>query len=88
MTDDRSTVNAEPVTDDQERRIRRRQTIRMGVLVVIGGILVIWALVNRDDTQVDWLVTETTSPLIVVMLAAAVLGFLFGFVVARRRSDD
>lgn len=87
MADDNvQTHNGELLTDKKERSIRRRQTVRVAVMVVTGGILLIWVLANREDTSVDWLFTTTTSPLIVVMLAAALLGFLFGYF-SGRRSD-
>lgn len=82
------TENARLLTDKEERKIRNRQTIRIAALVIVGGLLAVWVLVNRDDTQVDWLFTTTTSPLIVVMLVAALLGFIVGYFIARRRDSD
>lgn len=82
-TDDR-----EVLTEKQERNIRAGQSVRIAVLVITGGLLAIWVLSNTDDTEVDWVFAETTSPLIVVMLASAFLGLVFGWFVGRRSGGD
>lgn len=48
-------------------------------------VLVVFALANTDDTEVDLLVTDTEAPLIVVLLATAVVGALIASLLRFRR---
>lgn len=73
------------VDSGTERRIRTRQTIRLVVVLVVVVLLAVWAFSNTDDVDVDWLVTTTSGPLVVVIIASAAIGFLLGLLVAWRR---
>ncbi len=75
------------VDDKTERSIRIRQTIRVVLIVAIAAVLLIWALANTTDTTVDWLFTETSGPLVAVIIVSAALGFVAGALAARRRAD-
>ena len=55
------------------------------VLVVLVGL---FAVLNLDDVRVDLLVGSVTMSLIVVIVVCALVGFVAGFVVARRRARD
>jgi uncharacterized integral membrane protein len=76
---------ADDVSDRTERRIRLGQTVRIVVLVVVAAVLVVWAGSNTQDVEVDWLFDTTTNSLVVVIVGAALLGFLIGLFVAWRR---
>jgi len=65
--------------------------------LVIGGIvavvLLVFVIQNSNDAEVTWLVTDTTTPLWLVILASAVLGYVVGRLIEvgwrrRRRSDS
>ena len=64
-----------------ERSIRSSQTIRIVAVLVVITVLAVWAIANTDDVQVDWIADTTTAPLIVVIGASAVLGFIIGLLV-------
>ena len=58
------------------------KAIVVGVLVVLG---IWWAFANSQRVRVDWIVTSTTSPLVVVIVVAAIVGFAAGYLVAHTR---
>jgi uncharacterized integral membrane protein len=57
--------------------------------VVAGGVAaaltVAFAVANGQRVKVDWLITSTSSRLIFVIVAAALIGAIFGYVIAKRR---
>ncbi|WP_027006227.1 lipopolysaccharide assembly protein LapA domain-containing protein [Conexibacter woesei] len=64
---------------------RRNELTRVGIIVVIVGLLVWFALANAQSVSVDFLVTTHSARLIVVIVISAVLGAIAGQLVARRR---
>ena len=69
---------------DQGSSSRRVNTgvILAGVLVVL---LLVFALLNTKDVDVDFIIASLTAPLILVIVLCAVLGFIIGWFVGRRR---
>jgi uncharacterized integral membrane protein len=66
-------------------RDRRDELTRIGIIVVVLGLLVWFALANDQHVSVDFLVTTHSARLIVVIVISAVLGAIAGQLVARRR---
>jgi uncharacterized integral membrane protein len=60
---------------------------RAGALVgaVAGGVAVLFAVLNSQSVKVDWLVSTTRTPLIVVIVISAAVGHASGQLLARRR---
>jgi uncharacterized integral membrane protein len=58
--------------------------LRMIVTGVAAVLLVWFALVNLQDVKIHFWVHTERSPLIVVVLIAAILGALFGHLLTRR----
>ena len=64
--------------------------------LVIGGIVAVVLLVfiiqNSNDAEVTWLVTDTSTPLWLVILMSAILGYAVGRLIEigwrRRRSKS
>jgi uncharacterized integral membrane protein len=54
--------------------------------IAVAILLIAFGLSNRHDVPIDWLVTTTKTPLIVVIVVSAVLGALLGALGARSRS--
>lgn len=77
---------ADDVSSGKKRRIQFAQTVRVVVVGAIAAILVVLALANTDDVEIDWLVDSTTGPLVIIIGVSAALGFLAGLIVAWRRS--
>ena len=69
---------ASDVDQGTEKRIRAKQTARVLLFVVLGGLLALWAFANTDEVAVDWLFDTTRGPLVVVIVISAMIGFLLG----------
>ena len=62
---------------EPERSGRRRispEHLRVGVALALGGLVAVFAILNVDDVEVNWIVTTTSTPLIVVIVVSALLG--------------
>jgi uncharacterized integral membrane protein len=54
--------------------------------VAVAVLLIAFGISNRDDVPIDWLVTTTKTPLILVIVVSAALGAILGGLAARGRS--
>lgn len=73
--------------DQQKRPINWR----LWVAVALGTIVFIVALQNSQEVDVDVLMVNLTAPLIVVILAAAAIGGVLGYIaplVRRHHRED
>jgi len=61
---------------------RRRLYTEAFVIAALGILLVALALANTRRVELDWLVGSTRAPVIWIVLAAALLGWLIGIVTA------
>ncbi len=62
--------------------MERRRQVAVLVLAAIG---IAFAVANLDEVKVNWVVTDSTTPLIVVIAGSIVIGAALGFLVSRRR---
>lgn len=77
-----------PPPEIREKR-RRASYLKLGALVGVLAIFVIWILSNRQTVEVDWLVVSADGPLWLLLLVAAVVGWILGILTAflvRRRA--
>jgi uncharacterized integral membrane protein len=66
------------------------------VALVIGVLLLIFIVQNADDTEVTWIIRDSSTPLWVVIFVSAIAGYLIGqFIEAgfkrrrrRKRAED
>jgi uncharacterized integral membrane protein len=63
---------------------KRDLTRQLGALVV-GGLIVAFALLNRKDVEVNWILGTWSTPLIVVIAISFLLGLAGGFLLRGRR---
>jgi uncharacterized integral membrane protein len=66
-----------------ESKPDRRRTIAAAVL---GGLGVLFAVLNLDEVDVNWLLGTWSTPLIIVIAVSMVLGGGLGYLAARRRA--
>jgi uncharacterized integral membrane protein len=57
---------------------RRKISPAIVVAAILAILLIVFILQNADDTDVTWIVTDSSTPLWVVIFVSAVLGYLFG----------
>ena len=66
-------------------KVRRRQTLRVGLVVVLGVVCAAVALDNTDSVAVGWVFGDAEVPLIAALVTSFVLGVLLGVLGHRRR---
>lgn len=74
------------IDEKSERRIRRRQTVRVVVVVLLLAVVAAFALDNRESVDVGYLLDESTWPLWTVIAGSVLAGMVIG-AVAGRSSD-
>jgi uncharacterized integral membrane protein len=52
---------------------------------VLSGLGVLFAVLNVDEVDVNWILGTWSTPLIVVIAVSMVIGAGLGYLVARRR---
>jgi uncharacterized integral membrane protein len=70
------------------RRRQRAGLVRLLSVTVVVGLAVAFVVLNTQEVSVDWIVTTTKTPLIVVILISLALGgsFVAAALGVRRRS--
>jgi uncharacterized integral membrane protein len=66
----------------------RRERARTIAAFGLGGLGAIFAVLNFDEVDVNWVFGTWSTPLIVVIALSFLLGSGVGFLVARRRGGD
>jgi uncharacterized integral membrane protein len=65
----------------------RRESARMILLASLSAIAGIFAVLNLDQVEVNWIIGTWKTPLIVVVALSIVIGAVLGLLVARRRAS-
>jgi len=63
----------------------RKENRRLVAGLVLGALVAAFAVVNTENVQVDWVITSSRTPLIVVIAVAFALGLLIGWLVGAMR---
>jgi uncharacterized integral membrane protein len=63
---------------------RRRDQARLTAGLILGGLGLVFALINLGDVKVDWIVGSAHSPLILVIVVSVLIGIGIDRVVVRR----
>jgi lipopolysaccharide assembly protein A len=71
------------VSDDAIDRTARSRPI---AVLLLTGLGVVFALLNTDEVDVNWLLGTWSTPLIVVIAVSMLIGAGLGLLVARRRA--
>jgi lipopolysaccharide assembly protein A len=53
---------------------------------LLGGLAVLFAVLNLDEVPVNWIVGTRSTPLIVVILTSLAIGCALGWLIARRHA--
>ena len=68
------------------RRQSKRRQIELGLGGAATAIAIVFGIVNAGDVTVDWIVTSSQTPLIIVIAVSFLLGAVAGVLLARRRA--
>jgi uncharacterized integral membrane protein len=66
---------------------RRREQARTVAAFGLGGLGALFAVLNVDEVDVNWILGTWSTPLIVVIALSMVIGAGLGYLVARRRGE-
>lgn len=65
----------------------RRESARLVLVLGVSALAVLFAVLNLDEVEVNWIIGTFNTPLIVVIAVSVVLGSGLGYLVARRRAS-
>ena len=66
--------NQLPSQQEERRPARRRERARLTASVILGALVVAFAVVNLSNVKVDWIVGSAHSPLILVIVVSVLIG--------------
>jgi uncharacterized integral membrane protein len=78
------TVRAEGRAPARGRRERARTIAAVG----LGGLGALFAVLNVDEVEVNWILGTWSTPLIIVIALSIVIGAALGFLIGRRRGSN
>jgi uncharacterized integral membrane protein len=73
------------VSDQHARDSQRSINWKLIGIGVVAVILIVFALLNTQNVRVHLIVRTVTTPLILVIVVSAFLGFVIGWLLARHR---
>ncbi len=76
--------NLLPEQESAQPPARRRDQARLTAGLILGGLGLVFALINLGDVKVDWIVGSAHSPLILVIVVSVLIGVGIDRVVVRR----
>ena len=68
------------------RNRSRGEQVRLIGAFVLGGLVVLFAVLNLDEVRVDWIFFKSATPLIVVIVVCLLAGAILGGAAAHRRA--
>ena len=68
-----------------ERRSRRERA-RLVAVATVSALAALFAVLNLDEVEVNWIVGTFDPPLIVVIAVSILIGAALGYLAARRRA--
>lgn len=66
----------------------RREQARTVAAVGLGALTAVFAVLNVDEVDVNWILGTWSTPLIIVIALSILVGAGLGFLVGRRRGGD
>jgi uncharacterized integral membrane protein len=65
---------------------KRGQTAKLVATGLGGALVAAFAILNLDKVEVNWIVGEGRTPLIIVILISVLVGAALGFLIGRSRA--
>jgi len=81
------------MTDDDDKALQRSdvkpgrsgaETTRLAVALVAGALIAVFAVLNTDEVEVNWIIGTAKTPLIIVIVVSLAVGAALGYFLARR----
>jgi uncharacterized integral membrane protein len=74
-----------PPPRKQRASILRKENRRLLAGLVVGALVAVFAVLNLDEVEVNWILGTWETPLIIVIAVTFVLGALVGWIAAASR---
>jgi uncharacterized integral membrane protein len=68
------------------RKRSRKESARLVVVATVSALVALFAVLNLDEVEVNWIIGTFDTPLIVVIAVSVLVGAALGYVAARRRT--
>jgi uncharacterized integral membrane protein len=81
----RGTANKPVRVEDEKPARGRREQVRTIAAFGLGGLGAVFAVLNVDEVEVNWILGTWSTPLIIVIALSMVIGAGLGYLVGRRR---
>ena len=69
------------------RKRSRKESTRLVAVAAVSAVVALFAVLNLDEVEVNWIIGTFSTPLIVVIAMSIVLGAGLGYLVGRRRAS-
>jgi len=79
-------VSHDQLEASETTKADRKERNRRIAALVVGVLIVVFAIVNTNKVKVSWIITSTTTPLIVVIAVSFLLGLAGGYLLRGRRA--
>ena len=66
----------------------RKERARLVAVASVSAVAALFAVLNLDEVEINWIVGKFDTPLIVVVAVSVLIGAALGYLAARRRSAD
>ena len=70
------------------RKRSRKESARLVAVAAVSAIVALFAVLNLDEVEVNWIIGTFDTPLIVVIAVSVLVGAALGYVAARRRTGS
>ncbi|HUB36003.1 MAG TPA: lipopolysaccharide assembly protein LapA domain-containing protein [Solirubrobacteraceae bacterium] len=61
-----------------------RETARMAGMVVLAVVITLFAVLNTESVQVNWILGSGEAPLIIVIVISVLVGVVLGYLASLR----
>ena len=70
------------------RKRSRKESARLVAVAAVSAVVALFAVLNLDEVEVNWIIGTFDTPLIVVIAVSVLIGAALGYVAARRRTGS
>jgi uncharacterized integral membrane protein len=70
------------------RKRSRNESARLVAVATVSALVALFAVLNLDEVEVNWIIGTFDTPLIVVIAVSVLVGAALGYVAARRRTGS
>ncbi len=73
-----------PPAQAEKVKRTRRELVRTGVWVVLAVLITLFAVLNLEEVEVNWIFGSGQAPLIIVVVISLLVGIVLTYIADRR----